>query len=214
MTSAAARVETLTGQLQVARAERSALTYDEALILHEHDIEQLHERRIKVRDGRADLPKRRAEIAGAEADLRRLAAELEWDARDVEQLIGRIPARAKVGTVRTLLNRRGARLSAVENAKVATEEATSKAAELLRQRETQGALADMSKLVAVTRTARGIGDIASRTSAAAVEFEDAQDEFRRLFELLRPAVAEERTLTALPVPPRDTVQTHRDSRRA
>ena len=211
--SAAARFETLTGQLEVARAERSALTYDEALILHEHDIEQLHERRIRVRDGRADLPKRRAELAGAEADLRRLAAELEWDARDVEQLIGRIPARAKVGSVRALLNRRGARLSAVENAKAAAEEATSKAAELLRQRETQGALADMSKLVAVTRAARDIGDIASRTSAAAAEFEDAQYEFRRLFGLLRPAVADEGTLSALPVPPRDTVQTHRDSRR-
>ena len=211
--SAATRVETLTGQLEAACAERSALTYDEALILHEHDIEQIHERRIRVRDERADLPKRHAELAGAEADLRRLAAELEWNARDVEQLIGRIPARAKVGTVRTLLNRRGARLSAVENAKAADEEATSKAAELLRQRETQGALADMSKLVAVAKATRGIGDIASRIRVSAAEFEDAQDELRLLFELLRPAVADERTLTALPVPPRDTVQTHRDSRR-
>ena len=211
--SAATRVETLTGQLEAARAERSALTYDEALILHEHDVEQIHERRIRVRDGRADLPKRRAELAGAEADLRRLAAELEWDAKDVEQLIGRIPARAKVGTVRTLLNRRGERLSAVENAKAAAEEAATKAAELLRQREAQGALADISKLAAVTRATRGIGDIASRISAAAAEFEDAHDEFRRLFELLRPTVADERTLTALPVPPRDTVQTHRDSHR-
>ena len=131
--SAAARVETLTGQIEVARAERSALAYDEALILHEHDIEQLHERRIKVRDGRADLPKRRAELAGAESNLRRLAAELDWDAIDVEQLIGRIPARAKVSTVRTLLNRRGERLSAIENAKAAAEEAATKAAELLRQ---------------------------------------------------------------------------------
>ena len=211
--SAATRVETLTGQLEAACAERSALTYDEALILHEHDIEQIHERRIRVRDERADLPKRHAELAGAEADLRRLAAELEWNARDVEQLIGRIPARAKVGTVRTLLNRRGARLSAVENAKAADGEATSKAAELLRQRETQGALADMSKLVAVAKATRGIGDIASRIRVSAAEFEDAQDELRLLFELLRPAVADERTLTALPVPPRDTVQTHRDSRR-
>ena len=209
--SAAARVETLTGQFEVARAERSALTYDQALILHEHDIEQLHERRIKVRDGRADLPKRRAELAGAEADLRRLAVELEWDANDVELLIGRIPARAKVSTVRTLLNRRGERLSAVENAKAAAEEAATKAAELLRQKKAQGALADISRLAAVTRATRGIGDIASRINAAASELEDAQTDFQQLFKLLRPAVADERTLSALPVPPRDTVQTHRDS---
>ena len=209
--SAAARVETLTGQFEVARAERSALTYDQALILHEHDIEQLHEHRIKVRDGRADLPKRRAELAGAEADLRRLAVELEWDANDVELLIGRIPARAKVSTVRTLLNRRGERLSAVENAKAAAEEAATKAAELLRQQKAQGALADISRLAAVTRATRGIGDIASWINAAASEFEDAQADFQQLFKLLRPAVADEKTLSALPVPPRDTVQTHRDS---
>ena len=104
--NAAVRVETLTDQLEAAQRERAELVYDEALILHGHDIEQLHERRIKVRDGRADLPKRRAELAGAEADLRRLAAELEWNGTDVEQFIGRIPARAKVTTVRTFLNRR------------------------------------------------------------------------------------------------------------
>ena len=197
--NAAARVETLTGQLEGARAERSALTYDEALLLHEHDIQQLHERRITVRDGRADLPKRRAELAGAEAELRRLAAELEWNASDVDQLIERIPARAKAGTVRNLLNRRGARLSAVEAARGAVEEATTKAAELHAQRENRGALADMAKFAAVTRAARSIGDIASRTSAVIVEFEDAQDEYQRLFRLLRPVVANEEALGALPV---------------
>ena len=211
--SAAARVETLTGQLEGARAERSALTYDEALLLHEHDIEQLHERRITVRDGRADLPKRRAELAGAEAELRRMAAELEWNTSDIDQLIERIPARAKAGAVRNLLNRRGARLSAVESAREAVEEATTKAAELHAQRENQGALADMAKFAAVTRAARSIGDIASRANAALLEFEDAQDAFRRLFGLLRPIVSNEETLAALRVPPRDAVQTHRDSRR-
>ncbi len=211
--SAAARVDTLTGQLDGARAERSALNYDEALLQHEHDIEQLHERRIKVRDGRADLPKRRAELAGAEADLRRLAAELEWDTSNVDQLIERIPARAKAGTIRNLLNRRGACLSAFQVAGAAVEEATIKAAELQAQRKNQGALADMAKFAAVTRAARSIGDIASRTSTTVVEFEDAQDEFQRLFRLLSPVVPNEEILSALPVPPQDAVQTHRDSRR-
>src|SRR3546814_19040015 len=99
----------------------------------------LHERRIKIRDGKADLPKRRAELASAEADLRRLATELEWDADDVDQLIGRIPARAKVSTGRTLLNRRGERLSAVENAKTAAEEAAGKASDHQRQLAAQDA---------------------------------------------------------------------------
>ena len=237
--SATARVETLTGQLDVARSERSSLTYDDALILHEHDTEQLHERRIKVRDERADLPKRRAELVGAEADLRRLAAELEWDANDVEQLIGRIPARAKVSTVRTLFGDMasiGAAVSACQSStmpkppprRLRPRQPSLPATKRLRscrslrrrkirasKREAQGALADISKLAsAVTRATLGIGDMASRISAAAAEFEGAQADFQRLFELLRPAVADERMLSAVPVPPRNTVQTHRDSCRA
>ena len=66
----------------------------------------------------------------------------------------------------------------------------------------------------MTRATLGIGDMASRISAAAAEFEGAQADFQRLFELLRPAVADERMLSAVPVPPRNTVQTHRDSCRA
>lgn len=212
--TATTRVETLTGQLETARTERSALTYDEALILHEHDIEQLHERRIKVRDGRADLPKRRAELASAEADLRRLASELEWDAGHVERLIGRIPARAKVSTVRTLLNRRGESFSAVENAKAAAEEAAAKAGELQQQREDHGAPTDVSKLVAITRATRDMGDLAAQISTAAAEVEEAEADLQRLIESMRPTLADEAALSALLVPARDTVQTHRDSSRA
>ncbi len=76
------------------------------LLARADDIQQLHDRRIQIRAGKADLPKRRAELAGAEATLNRLAAELEW-CGDVDQLIARIPARAKIATLRTLLNRRG-----------------------------------------------------------------------------------------------------------
>ena len=69
----------------------------------------------------------------------------------------------------------------------------------------------MSKLAAVTSVTRGIADIELRISVAAMEVEDARDELQRLIEVLRPAVADEKTLSVLPVPPRDTVQAHRDS---
>ena len=45
-------------------------------------------------------------LAAAEAALSRLAAELEWSG-DIDQLIARIPAKAKVAVLRGLLNRRG-----------------------------------------------------------------------------------------------------------
>ena len=209
----AGRVETLKGQIETAREERSKLTHDEGLIAHENDIGQLHEQRIAARDAKADLPALRAELASVEADLRRLAADLEWDADDVERIIGRIPPRPKVNTARALLNRRGERLSAVESAKTATEEAAIRACELLRDAQT-GEPVDVSKLAAVTRAARRLGDMAARISAATAQVDDEQASLDRLLESLKPAVADEATLGALSVPSQDTVLTYRDSSRA
>ena len=207
------RVETLKGQIETARKERSKLTPDEGLIAHENDIEQLHERRITARDAEADLPELRAELARVEADLRRLAVDLEWDADDVERIIGRIPPRPKVNTARMLLNRRGERLSAVESAKAAIEEAAIRASGLLRDARTDEPV-DVSKLEAVTRATRRLGDMAARIGAAAAQVEDEQASLDRLLESLKPAVADEATLGALPVPSQDTVLNHRDSSRA
>ena len=207
------RIETLRNQIDSARDERSSLTCDEGLIAHEDDIEQLHERRITARSAKADLPALRAELAGAEADVRRLAADLEWDANDVERTIGRIPPRPKVGIARTLLNRRGERLSAVQNAKTAAEEAAARACELLRDAP-KGEPVDASNLAAVTRAARRLGDMAARIGAATAQVDDEQASLDRLLESLKPAVADETTLGALPVPSQDTVLTYRDSSRA
>lgn len=209
----AGRIETLRNQIDSARDDRSKLTYDEGLIAHENDIEQLHEQRITARSARADLPALRAELASAEADVRRLAADLEWDADDVALIIGRIPPRPKVNIARTLLNRRGERLSAVQNAKTGIEEAAVRASELLRDAP-KGEPVDVSTLAAVTRAARRLGDMAARISAATAQVDDEQASLDQLLESLKPTVADETTLGALPVPSQDTVLTHRDSSRA
>ena len=209
----AGRIETLRNQIDSARDERSKLTYDEGLIAHENDIEQLHEQRITARSAKADLPALRAELARAEADLRRLAADLEWDADDVALIIGRIPPRPKVNIARTLLNRRGERFSAVQNAKSATEEAAVRACELLRDAP-KGEPVNVSNLAAVTRAARRLGDMAARISAATAQVDDEQASLDQLLESLKPAVADETTLGALTVPSQDTVLTYRDSSRA
>ena len=209
----AGRIETLRNQIDSTREERSKLTYDEGLIAHEDDIEQLHERRITARSAKADLPALRAELARAEADLRRLAVDLEWNADDVERIIGRIPPRPKVSIARTLLNRRGERLSAVHSARTAAEEAAVRACELLRD-VPKGEPVDVSNLAAVTRAARRLGDMAARISAATAQADDEQASLRKLLESLKPAVADETTLGALPVPSQDTVLAHRDSSRA
>ena len=71
---ASSRIRTLNEQITGLETERATLAYDQALLSRAEDVQQLHDRRIQIRAGKADLPKRRAELAGAEATLNRLAA--------------------------------------------------------------------------------------------------------------------------------------------
>ena len=210
---AEARLETLSEQLEAVRKERASLTCDEALLLRADDIQHLHETRIRVRAGKADLPKRRAELAASEAELRRLAAELEWETADLDQLLARLPARSKVASVRLLLNRRGGLLSGTENAQHALEEAETRLGELLRQLAEMGNPVDVSKLAAAIGATRECGDLPSRIKVAEGEAKDGRAAIQRHLRSLKPAVSEEDILASLSVPPRDTVQTHRDARR-
>ena len=210
---AAARIETLNQQLETARNERLALTYDAALLQCSDDIQQLHERRIQVRAGKADLPRRRAELASAEGDLRRLASELEWETTDIGQLVVRIPPGAKVAEVRTLLTKRGKLFSENEGAQAALAESEEMLAGIEQELKQMDALVDVSTLAAVIKATSESSDIASRISIAEGERQTAQAAIVRSLQLLKPEVLEETALISMSVPPKDTVQTHRDDRR-
>ena len=212
-TNAATRIATLTEQIETLQNERAALTYDDALLLRSDDIRQLHERRIQVRAGKIDLPKRLAELASAEASLKRFAAELEWKTDNIDQVIARIPARSKVASVRTLLNRRGEQLAAVENAKATAEEARERSADLTAQIEELGAAVDISKLAAVIKATRDMGDIGARITNADHEAQNARAASQRRLKSLKPEIIDEEALASVLVPPLDTIQAHRDARR-
>ena len=207
---AASRIATLNEQIAGLQAERTALIYDQGLLARADDIQQLHDRRIQIRAGKADLPKRRAELAGAEATLNRLAAELEWTG-DIDQLIARIPARAKIATLRTLLNRRGEQIGAVENAKAAVSEAADKLAEFAAQIEALGAVVDISKLAAVIKATREIGDIGGQIANSKRNEKDARAAIDRSLKALRPGVADRESLQSMSVPPLASVEAHRDA---
>ncbi len=211
--NATARIETLGEQLEAARKERLALRYDERLVRRAEDISQLHERRIQVRVGQADLPRRRAQLAVAEADLRRLGHELDWDVTDIEPLVQRIPVRPMIARIRSLLNRRGEQLSTVSAARAALAEAEARCADLTQQLMQLGAPADASTLAAVIRATRASGDIAARIETAEAEATEAQLALQRQLASMNPAVGDQQALVSMVVPPRDTVQSHRDVRR-
>jgi uncharacterized protein YhaN len=187
--AATARIAALSEQILALEAECAALIFDDALLARTEDIAQLHDHRIQVRAGKADLPKRRAELAAAEATLNRLAGELEWTG-DVVQLIARIPARAKVAALRGLLNRRGAQSGALEAAKSAVAEAEDKLGEVAAEIEAHGPVTDVSKLAAMIKATRELGDIGGQIVNSKREEQEARTAIARLLRAIRPAVAD------------------------
>jgi uncharacterized protein YhaN len=210
---ATARIATLSEQIVALEAECAALIFDEAFLARAEDIAQLRDRRIQVRAGKADLPKRRAELAAAEATLNRLAGELEWSG-DIDQLIARIPAKAKVAILRGLLNRRGAQSGAVENAKSAAAEGEDKLGEIAAEIEAHGPVTDVSKLATVIKATRELGDVAGQIANSKREEQEARTAITRLLKVLRPAVADAAVLESTPVPPLASVEAHRDACRS
>lgn len=207
---AASRIATLNEQTASLQAERATLDYDGPLLVRADDIQHLHDRRIQIRAGKADLPKRRAELAGAETTLNRLAAELEWNG-DINQLIARIPPRAKIGTLRALLNRHGEQVAAVENAKAAVAEVDDRLAELAAQIETLGPVTDVSRLAMVIKATREIGDIGGQIANFRHAEREAHAAISRCLKSLRPAVAGHEVFESMSVPPLASVEAHRDA---
>jgi uncharacterized protein YhaN len=211
---ATTRVETLNEQLESERSQRDALKCNDELLLRQDDIQQFHKHRIEVQKEKADLPNRRAELASAEAHLRRLADELEWEVDDIKKLVNRIPPRARAAAVRALLNSRGERASGIANAKAAVEEAEGQITDIEQELDGMAAPVDVSKLAAVVKATREIGDLESRINAAEGETREANAAIQRRLKSLKPQVAVEEALASILVPPRDTVQNHRDAVRS
>lgn len=207
------RVETLNEQLETLQNQREALQCSEELLLREDDIQQFHKRRIEVQKEKTDLPHRLAELASAEANLQRLAEELEWKAEDIEALVKRIPLRAKVTVLRTLLSSRGERASGISNVKVAVDELEDQIADVEQELERMGAPVDVSKLAAVLKATRESGDIASRIKTAETEIREVKAAIERRLKFLKPLIDDAQALASTTVPTRDTIQNHRDDRR-
>ena len=207
---ATARLAAVQEQIDVLLQERAALVYDDTLIARAGDINLLHERRIQVRGGIADLPKRRAELSAAEASLKRLAGELEWPASNADQIIANIPARPKLARARTLSNRRGELSTAVDNARAGLGEAQERAQTLQREIEEAGPLTDMSALAAAISAVRERGDLAARAAALEGEVRESERSIEELLATMHPQATDANALAAMQVPPKATLESHRD----
>ena len=204
------QVEILALQLHQARQRLEGLDFDEVLIQRADDITQLHEQRIKIRGGKDDLPKRRAELEDELRELARLATELGWETAEPAELIDRIPARVKVARLHDLRSRHGERLTVVQAANKAAEEAQTSLNEKRERLGEMGEALDVSRLAAVLKAVRDSGDVASRIRSAQGRVQEASEQIGRVIKSLKPPLPDDTDIETLPVPLRATVEEHRD----
>lgn len=204
------RITTLREQLKRAREELDSLAFNEAVVQRSDDIRQLHERRIEIRGEKADLPKREAELNAAEEELRAGARELGWTETDSAALDKRIPARTKIGIVRSLLGKKGEADAEVANCTRLLEEAREANDELHTLLSNADEPADASSLAIVLKTVREQGDLAGGVRSAQQAFKGAEGLVSRRLEALKPGVADETALTSIAVPARADVESFRE----
>jgi uncharacterized protein YhaN len=210
---AQSKIDELDGQLAQSRSARSDLLCDETILLRSEEIGHLHTQRIEVHKEKADFPKRRAELAVKEQRLCGLAEDLGWDDSDSAVIISRIPQRAMVTAVRTLLNKRGELVAAINSAQTALEESQEQILGLQDDLNRMESALDVSYLAAVIRATRDIADVGSRIRTAENELADADTAVDKQIKPLRPHVPVAQDLETMPVPPRNVVQNHRDALR-
>jgi uncharacterized protein YhaN len=198
------------GQLEHERAERGKLQCDGALLAQSEAIEGMHQRRIEVQKERSDLPKRQAELAAKERTLQELAEGLGWGSMGADGIGERLPPRARVTTARALLNERGESLGARNSAQGTLDEAKGQLEELKSEQQAMATPLDVSRLAAALTAARNTADVAGRIEACEREFKACDAKIANRLGMLRPSIASEETLTAMAVPPRPVVETHRD----
>lgn len=208
---AQSKIEQLTRQLEGAKDERKNLVFDEELIRRADDIQLLHTRRIEVQKEKSDLPKRRIELGLDEAQLRDRAQDLGWDSENIDVLISRLPARAAVSVARGHYSHRGEVSSALRSATENLKDAEQKLEDERRELQSAPAAVDVSALATVLAANRSLSDIGTRISTAEKDLSIAETDLGRQINQLRPSVASPKALAVLPVPPRSTVQDHRDS---
>jgi uncharacterized protein YhaN len=203
------RLAALTEQIGALGKERGDLTYDESLLARSDDIEQLHERRIQVRAGKADLPKRRAELAIAEGHLNRLAAELDWQLGGADLILARLPARSKLASARSFSKRRGELIKAVESSRSTSDEADERIATLTQELGEAGSSIDFASLAATISAVREMGDINTRLATAEKEIRSATDTIQQLLKFMRPAIPDANDLISMTIPNKSAIEHHR-----
>ena len=201
-------------ELDKAKADRASIEWDDALLRRKGEIESLHQQRIQVKKGIADLPGLKRKLGEQQRTLVSIAADCGWNRLDADSIAERIPHRSQLETARNLLAEWNKQRTRVEAALKSTDEALSRLDEIRSELDAVGTPRDVSDLAAlIAATKREYGGIGPQVERAHDEAQKAKAETDRLSSELAPRLDSVEFALALATPSKRQVQDFRDRRR-
>ena len=201
-------------ELGKAKADRASIEWDDALLRRKGEIESLHQQRIQVKKGIADLPGLKRKLGEQQRTLVSIAADCGWNRLDADSIAERIPHRSQLETARNLLAEWNKQRTHVEAALISRDEALSRLDEIRGELDAVGTPRDVSDLAAlIAATKREHGGIGPQVERAHDEAQKAKAETGRLYSELAPRLDSVELALALATPSKQQVQDFRDRRR-
>ena len=198
-------------KLDKAKAERASIQWDQLLLGRKGEIESLHQQRIQVKKGIADLPGLKRKLEEEQHKLVSMAPDCGWDGLDADSIVERIPHRSQLGQTRTMLADWSDKSARVESAQTAASEAASHSDKVRAAFEAIGTPRDMRDLTALvaaaTKEHAGIGALVASAHSAATE---ARAEADRIYAAMDPQPDSIESAVTLVPPSAEEVQDWRD----
>ena len=201
-------------ELSEAKSARASIEWDEALLRRKGEIESLHQQRIQVKKGIADLPGLRRRLADQQRVLVTMAADCSWGGLDADSIAKKIPPRSQVGAARTLLADWTEQSTHVDASLALSEEADSRLDEIRGEIKAAGTPQDVRELAALTAAVKSEhGGIGSQVLAAHTEATETSAEVDRLYSAMNPRPESVEVTASLSTPSELEVKEFRDRRR-
>jgi uncharacterized protein YhaN len=187
-------------QIETATALVESITFQQALIDNQGEIEALREEKGAVDKALKDLPRRQSELTTAQAALRSIQKELGWPLEEASDAQLRLPRQVDVAELRDLLERKTA-LDAVLSSAIEEDVASmEKSNEAQDDIDTLGVGIDISALAIALEVAQSKGDVDASVASAIQFVKRKQDVLDVGLAKLSPWVGEPSALEAMVLP--------------
>ena len=207
-------LEQARSELAKARDERAAIDWDEKLLGRKTEIGSLHNQRISVSKGIADLPELHRKLLEQEHSLVARALDVGWGELGADAIAARVPRPSKLTIMRTALAKSDRQRTQVKAVQASAYEASSRLQGIRDDLANVGAPRDTDNLKAlIEATKRQFGTIGAQIVMEQEKATEAAANARSLYSAMDPQPASIEEAVSLATPSERDIKGWRDRRR-